>query len=41
VKSIAFGLVKAKDREDDQSYKSDVDQGFFYGANFFRISGTK
>jgi hypothetical protein len=34
VKSIAFGPRKVKDREDDQSYGLDVDQGIFCKAGF-------
>ncbi len=34
VKFIAFGSGNVKDKEDDQSYGLDVDQGFFCGANF-------
>jgi hypothetical protein len=34
VKSIAFGLGKVKNREDDQSYRLDADQGFFCGVGF-------
>jgi hypothetical protein len=36
VKSTTFWLGKAKDKEDDQSYGLDADQGFFYGTNFPR-----
>jgi hypothetical protein len=41
VKSIASRLGKDKDREGDQSYGLNVDQGFFCGVGFFGISGTK
>jgi hypothetical protein len=34
MKSTASRLRKAKDREDDQSYGSNVDQRFFHVANF-------
>jgi len=34
VKSIAFGLGKVKDREDDQSYGLDADQGLFCEVGF-------
>jgi len=33
VKSTAFGPRKVKDKEDDQSYGSNVDQGLFCGAS--------
>ncbi len=34
MKSTTFGPWKAKDKEDDQSYGLDVDQGFLYGFGF-------
>jgi hypothetical protein len=37
VKYITYGLKKVKDREDDQSYGLDADQGFFCGASFSRL----
>jgi hypothetical protein len=36
MKSNASRPGKAKDREDDQSYRLDVDQGFFCGASFLK-----
>jgi hypothetical protein len=37
VKSTTYGLGKAKDREDDQSYGLNADQGFFCGIGFSRL----
>jgi hypothetical protein len=37
VKSIASGLEKVKDREDDQSYGLDVNQIFFCGTGFSKL----
>jgi hypothetical protein len=36
VKSTTFGLGKAKDPEDGQSYGLDANQGFFCGVGFSR-----
>ncbi len=35
MKSITSGPGKAKDRENDQSYGLDADQGFFCGIGFW------
>jgi hypothetical protein len=36
VKSTAFGPEKAKNRENEQSYGSNTNQGFFNGTSFSR-----
>jgi hypothetical protein len=38
VKFIASGPGKVKDKEDDQSYGSNVDQRFFCGAGFLKLA---
>ncbi len=37
MKSIASGLGKDKDRECDQSYRLNADQGFFCGVGFLGL----
>jgi hypothetical protein len=37
MKSIAFRLGKLKDKENDQSYGLDADEGFFCGDSFLEL----